>query len=145
MADTFTKILVHCVFSTKGRRPQISEPEKVWSYLRGIARNRGADTLAVGGTNNHVRLLLALPSSLTIANLMRDLKANSSRHLNEKMRGFAWQHGYAAISVSPSQVDTVIRYIERQESHHRKRTFEDEYLAMLDKSGVQYSTDYILG
>jgi putative transposase len=86
MADTYTKILVHCVFSTKERRPQILEPEKLWSYLRGIARNRGVDTLAIGGTANHVHILLALPSSLTVAQLMRDLKANSSRHLNEQIR-----------------------------------------------------------
>ena len=144
MADTYTKILIHCVFSTKGRRPLIRMPEKLWSYLRGIARNRGADILAIGGTNNHVHVLLALPSSLTIAQLMRDLKANSSRHVNEQISGFAWQDGYAAISVSPSQVDVVRRYIQQQESHHGKRTFEDEYVAMLEKSGVQHSA-YVLG
>ena len=145
MADTNTKILVHCVFSTKGRRPLIRVPEKLWSYLRGVARNRGADILAIGGTNNHVHLLLALPSGLTIAQLMRDLKANSSRHLNEPMGGLAWQDGYAAISVSPSRVDVVRRYIEQQERHHGKRTFEAEYTALLDKSGVQHSAEYVLG
>ena len=145
MADTYTKILVHCVFSTKGRRPLIRAPEKLWSYLRGVARNRGADILAIGGTNNHVHLLLALPSSLTIAQLMRDLKANSSRHLNEFMGGFAWQDGYAAISVSPSQVDVVRRYIEQQERHHGTRSFEDEYTALLDKSGVEHPAEYVLG
>ena len=75
---------------------------------------------------------------------MRDLKANSSHHLNEHMGGFAWQDGYAAISVSPSQVDVVKKYIEQQESHHSKRTFDDEYIAMLEKSGVQHSA-YVLG
>lgn len=144
MADTYIRIFVHCVFSTKNRRPQIAEPAKLWSYLRGLARNRGADILAIGGTDNHVHLLLALPSSLTIAQLMRDLKANSSRHLNEQMHGFVWQDGYAAISVSPSQVDVVKRYVEQQESHHSKRTFEDEYIAILEKSGVQHSA-YVLG
>lgn len=145
MADTYTKILVHCVFSTKARRPHITEPEKLWTYLRGIARNRGVDTLAVGGTNNHVHLLLSLPSSMTIAQLMRDLKANSSRHLNEQMGGFAWQDGYAAISVSPSQIEAVRKYIEQQEIHHHKRTFEDEYVAMLDKCGLPHSLEYVLG
>ena|SRR5271166_3796923 len=145
MADTCTKILVHCVFSTKDRRPQISEPDKLWTYLRGIARNRGVDTLAIGGTANHVHMLLNLPSSLTIAQLMRDLKANSSRHLNEKQRGFAWQDGYAAISVSPSQVDAVQRYIETQEAHHAKWSFESEYVTILDKSGVQRSEEYTFG
>ncbi|MGA2904628.1 MAG: IS200/IS605 family transposase [Candidatus Korobacteraceae bacterium] len=145
MADTYTKILVHCVFSTKERQPQISQPEKLWTYLRGIARNRGVDTLAVGGTANHVHLLIALPSSLTIAQLMRDLKANSSRHLNKKQRGFAWQDGYAAISVSPSQVEAVRRYIEAQSEHHAKRSFESEYVAILDKSGMQHSAEYVFG
>ncbi len=145
MADTYTRILVHCVFSTKNRRPDISEPAELWRYLRGIARNRGVDTLAVGGTSNHIHMLLSLPSGLTIALLMRDLKANSSRHLNEMQRGFAWQDGYAAISVSPSQVETVKQYIETQEEHHQKRSFEREYGAMLDKSGVPRTKEYTFG
>lgn len=145
MADTYTKILVHRIFSTKNRRPQISEPDKLWSYLRGVARNRKADTLAIGGTANHVHMLLALPCNLTIAQLMRDLKANSSRHLNEKQRGFASQDGYAAISVSPSQVERVRGYIETQEAHHARRSFESEYVAILDKSGMQRSPEYALG
>ena len=90
-------------------------------------------------------MLLAFPSCLTIAELMRDLKANSSRHLNEKQSGFAWQDGYAAISVSPSQVDNVRRYIETQEAHHARRSFESEYAAILDRSGVQRSPEYTFG
>lgn len=82
---------------------------------------------------------------MTIAQLMRDLKANSSRHLNEQMGGFAWQDGYAAISVSPSQIEAVRKYIEQQEIHHHKRTFEDEYVAMLDKCGLPHSPEYVLG
>ena len=145
MADTYTKILVHCVFSTKNRTPQISEPDQLWTYLRGIARNRGVDTLAIGGTANHVHMLLAVPSTSTIAKLMRDLKANSSRHINEKQRGFAWQDGYAAISVSPSQTEAVRTYIEKQDRHHATRSFESEYVAMLDKSGIQRSEEYTFG
>lgn len=145
MADTYTRILVHCVFSTKNRVPQISEPDRLWNYLRGIARNRRVDALAVGGTANHVHMLLALPSGLTIAELMRDLKANSSRHLNEKQCGFAWQDGYAAISVSPSQVETVKRYIVTQRAHHAKWSFEHEYVAILENSGIQRSADYTTG
>jgi len=145
MADTYTRILVHCVFSTKNRLPLIAEPEKLWSYLRGIARNRGVDSLAIGGTSNHVHILLALPSRLTMAQLMRDLKANSSRYLNEKQPKFAWQDGYAAISVSPSQVETVCRYITEQTAHHAKRSFESEYVGILDKSGIQRSPEYTLG
>jgi putative transposase len=145
MADTYIKILVHCVFSTKGRCPQIPHPESLWAYLRGIARNRDTDVLAVGGTKNHVHILLALPSSKTIAQLMRDLKANSSRHLNEQITGFAWQDGYAAISVSPSQVDVVRKYIDNQEAHHHSRGFEEEYIALLDRTAVEYSREYVFG
>jgi putative transposase len=145
MADSYVKIVVHCIFSTKNRMPHISEPEKLWSYLRGIARNRGVDTLAVGGTANHVHMLLSLPSSLTIAQLMRDLKANSSRHMNEKQRGFAWQDGYAAISVSPSQIEAVKGYVETQPAHHAKWSFESEYVTILDKSGVPHSEEYTFG
>ena len=145
MADTYSRVLIHCVFSTKGRLPLISEPEKLWCYLRGIARNRETDTISVGGTANHVHLLLALPTNVTVSNLMRDLKANSSRYLNGKRRGFAWQDGYAAISVSPSQVETVRTYIATQQEHHAKRSFESEYITILDKSGVQRSAEYTLG
>lgn len=145
MADSYSKILVHCVFSTKNRLPQIAEPGKLWSYLRGIARNRNIDTLAVGGTANHVHMLITLPRDITISNLMRDLKANSSRYLNEKRRGFRWQDGFAAISVSPSQLGAVKKYIETQEQHHTHRSFESEYVALLDKSGVNCSPEYTLG
>ena len=145
MADTYTKLLIHCVFSTKARQPTISQPQKLWTYLRGIARNCGVDVLAIGGTANHVHILVALTSGVTVAHLMRDLKANSSRHLNEKQRGFAWQDGYAAISVSPSQVEPVRRYIETQDLHHAKRNFDDEYVRLLEKSGVEYSAKYVLG
>jgi putative transposase len=145
MADTYTKIFVHCIFSTKNRAPNIDEPEKLWTYLRGIARNRGADTLAIGGTGNHIHMLISLPSGLTIAQLMRHLKANSSRHLNEKQRGFAWQDGYAAISVGPSQAESVRRYIETQQAHHARWSFESEYGTILDKSGVRRSAEYTFG
>jgi putative transposase len=145
MADTYLKILIHCVFSTKNRLPSITEPEKLWSYLRGIARNRGVDTLAIGGTANHVHILLALPSRVSIAQLMRDLKANSSRRLNEKQRGFSWQDGYAALSVSPSQIDALCRYIAGQPEHHAKWSFESEYVTILNKSGIRHSPEYTMG
>jgi REP element-mobilizing transposase RayT len=145
MADTYTKILVHCIFSTKSRTPQITEPDKLWTYVRGIARNHGVDTVAIGGTSNHLHILVALPSGMTVARLMQIIKANSSRHLNEKQRGFAWQDGYAALSVSPSQVDVVRKYIGNQEQHHSTHNFESEYIAILDKSGVPRSADYTLG
>jgi putative transposase len=108
MGRTYTVNLVHCVFSTKQRQSLMVAPEKLWNYLRGIGRNIRVNVVAVGGTADHVHLLLSVPSTGTVAKIMRDLKANSSRHLNEQRTGFAWQDGYGAISVSPSQVERVV-------------------------------------
>ncbi len=112
--------------------------------MRGIARNRGFDILATGGTNNHVHILLSVPAGSHLVDLVRDLKANSSRFMKTNVARFAWQDGYAAISVSPSQLGAVKRYIGNQQRHHSSRTFEDEFVALLDKAGVQYDKKYVL-
>lgn len=104
--------------------------------MRGIARNCDFDILAVGGTSNHVHLLLSIPANQMLVNIVRDLKANSSRFMHEHYRGFAWQDGYGAISVSPSQVPVVRNYIARQKEHHSTRGFDQEYIALLRKAGV---------
>jgi putative transposase len=104
MARSYVLNYVHCVFSTKQRTQLIKGPESLWAYIRGIARNCKFDLLAIGGTENHVHLLLALPGGRNLSDVMRDIKANSSRHLRELGIRFAWQDGYAAISVSPSQI-----------------------------------------
>jgi REP element-mobilizing transposase RayT len=113
--------------------------------MRGIARNCSFDIWAVGGTVNHVHILLSIPPGRNLAEVARDLKANSSRHMNERKGGFAWQDGYGAISVSPSQVKAVRAYIANQEEHHRKRSFDEEYLALLNKAGMSYDRDHVLG
>ena len=144
MSRSYVLNYVHCVFSTKGRTQLIRDPETLWAYMRGIARNRGFEILAVGGTNNHVHILLSVPAGMHLVDIIRDLKANSSRFMKEKVRLFAWQDGYAGISVSPSQTGAVKKYIAGQEEHHRKRTFDDEFLALLSKAGVQYDPRYVL-
>ena len=113
--------------------------------MRGIARNCKFDLLTIGGTANHVHILLSLPPGHNLVDIIRDLKANSSRFMKTAVPGFAWQDGYSALSVSPSQIDIVKRYIAGQPEHHRKRTFDDEYLALLDKAGVKYERDFVLG
>lgn len=128
---------VHCVFSTKGRAQLIRNPEPLWAYLRGIARNLKFDWLAAGGTSDHIHLLLSLPAGLMLADVVRALKANSSRPMHEKGIGFASQDGYGAISVSFSQLQTAREYIRHPEEHHRRRSFDDEYLAMLSKAWVR--------
>jgi REP element-mobilizing transposase RayT len=113
--------------------------------MRGIARNCGFDILAIGGTDNHVHILLSLPPGQNLVGTIRDLKANSSRFMKSQVPLFAWQDGYSGLSVSPSQIETVKNYIANQAEHHRKRTFDDEYLALLEKAGVKYRPDFVLG
>jgi putative transposase len=112
--------------------------------MGGIARNRGFDVIAIGGTDNHVHVLLSVSAGIHLVEIVRDLKANSSRFMKTNVPGFAWQDGYAAISVSPSQIATVKQYIARQEEHHRKRTFGDEFLALLNNAGIRYDPKYVL-
>ena len=144
MSRSYVLNYVHCVFSTKGRTQLIRDPEPLWAYMRGIARNCGFEIISIGGTDNHVHILLSLPAGMHLVDIIRDLKANSSRFMKDKVSLFAWQDGYAGISVSPSQLETVKQYIDRQEEHHRKRTFDDEFVALLDKSGVPYDRKYVL-
>jgi putative transposase len=109
--------------------------------LVGIAGNLGFQILAAGGTSNHVHLLIGLPTSLTLSEVVQKLKANSSRWLGENALKFEWQKGYGAFSVSPSLLTTVQAYIRNQEEHHRKRSFEEGFRPLLDKSGVQYDAE----
>jgi REP element-mobilizing transposase RayT len=123
----------HIVFSTKQRTqliPAATQP-RLWNYLAGIALNHHMRTLAVGGTENHVHILLTLPPELAIADAVRTLKSNSSRFMRQRSRLFAWQEGYGAFSVSPTHVAAVKRYIAHQAEHHSRRSFEDEFGTML--------------
>jgi putative transposase len=113
------------------------------AYLGGIARNLNGRAYTIGGVTDHVHILLSLPPTLAIADAIRVIKANSSKWIREQMRRFAWQEKYAAFSVSQSNVDAVVRYIDRQEQHHRRRTFQEELVELLDKHGVQYDPRYI--
>ena len=144
MSHTYTLNLLHVVFSTKNRAPLIHNLDGLIHNLRGIARNKSIDILAAGGTENHVHLLLRIPPVRPVSESIRDLKANSSRYMSETSGHFAWQDGYAAISVSPSQVNAVRVYIAGQKQHHAKRSYEQEIAALLDKSGITYEREYLL-
>ena len=143
MSHTHAVNFVHCVFSTKGRRALIPAElqERLYAYLTGIADNLGFKILAIGGTSNHVHLLIRLPPVLTMAEAMQKLKANSSRWLRENGAQFEWQKGYGAFSVSPSLLPTVQNYIRNQIAHHTKRSFEQEFVALLKNSGVAYDAE----
>jgi len=147
MAHRYANILIHCVFSTKERRNLIPDEmlPKLWKYFAGIARNHGISVLATGGTSNHSHLLIALPPDMPVAKAVQVLKANSSRWLRGHGLDFAWQEGYGAFSVSSSNKDTVKDYIEHQAAHHRARTFEDEFEALVRKSGMTFDAKEAFG
>jgi putative transposase len=147
MAHTFSKNYIHVIFSTQDRRKTIArqlQPE-LWAYLVGICKKNGIVTVAVGGVENHAHILLDLPPKLPLAKALNLLKANSSRWMGERVAGFSWQEGYAAFSVSASNLDTVTRYIQNQQAHHRKMTFEQEFRELLKRHGLDYDPKYFLG
>lgn len=126
--------IYHVVFSTKQRMQLIPRPSqsRLWNYLAGITRNHAIQPIAIGGTENHVHMLLRLPPELPICDAVRTLKANSSRLMRESSQFFAWQDGYGAFTVSPSQVRRVKQYIANQAQHHARRGFEEEFAAMVN-------------
>ena len=128
----------HIVYSTKEREPSIPEKlqPKLWAYMAGIAANHGMHALAIGGIEDHVHALISLPATISIANAVQVLKANSSRWINETRRTrFEWQEGYFACSVSRSHIPKVSKYIANQRDHHKKRNFAAEIAVLLKKHG----------
>ena len=145
MGGTYSKLLFHIVFSTKDRRPFI-RPEiedELYRYLGGIVRNQQGVLLEAGGMPDHVHLLLKLSPSHRISDLLRDVKANSSGWLGDRIPGFAWQDGYAAFSVSESQYEAVASYIRRQKEHHRQRDFRTELEAIFARHGVEFDPELL--
>ena len=145
MAHSYVSSVFHIVFSTK-QRMQLIRPDhqsRLWNYLAGIALNHGMQALAVGGTENHVHMLVVLPPDMALAAAVRTLKANSSRWLRETNRMFAWQEGYGAFSVSPSHLERVKRYIPNQAAHHRTHSFEQEFLAMLQAANIRVEREQV--
>jgi REP element-mobilizing transposase RayT len=139
---------VHVIFSTKHREdliPEDAQP-RLWAFIGGIARNNGFTALAVGGTGNHAHALLALPATVPLAKAVQLIKGGSSKWCNENLsRHFAWQEGYAAFSVSPSQKQAVIHYIANQPGHHSKHTFEQELKEILVKSETPFDPNEVWG
>ena len=148
MAHTFTNLLTHVVFSTSDRAPFLVDGIRsdVHAYIGGILRELKSDAIAIGGTSDHVHLLTRLQTDLTVADCMRVVKTNSSRWVKERWperRVFAWQAGYGAFSVSESNRLTVIRYIQNQPEHHRRISYEGEFVALLKRLGVEFDEQYL--
>jgi REP element-mobilizing transposase RayT len=148
MAHTFTNLLTHVIFSTKDRASYIDaelKPELL-AYLGGMIREVGGKAYAINGTTDHVHLFINLSPAIALSDAMRAVKANSSRWVSEKWlsrKSFGWQIGYGAFSVSKSNVSEVVKYIRNQESHHRKVTFQEEFIAFLKKHEIGYDERYI--
>src|SRR5512140_474925 len=138
----------HCVFSTKERRPLIHSPlrERLWPFLDGIARQRDMKALEIGGMPDHVHLLLSLPSTLSIAKALQLIKGGSSKWVHDTFpehRFFGWQTKYGAFSTSVSQLEKTVQYIRNQQEHHHQMTFQEEFLALLEKHSVVYDARYL--
>jgi len=139
---------MHCTFSTKERYPWINSDleSRLWPYIGGIAREHRMKALTIGGVFDHVHALLSLPSTMSFAKAVQLIKGGSSKWIHDEFRHlkkFEWQEGYGAFSVSASQVARTIAYIERQKEHHRKRTFKEEFIKLLDKHHVVYDPRYV--
>jgi REP element-mobilizing transposase RayT len=145
MGHTYTKAHFHIVFSTKSRQKLIANPvqPKLWAYMAGICSNVGIVALAIGGIEDHIHSLVELPPTMSLSKALNLLKSNSSGWMSDQRRGFGWQEGYGAFAVSVSNLATVKRYVLNQHAHHRNRPFEDEYIALLEKHGVQYDPRYV--
>ncbi len=146
--STFTNLLFHVVYSTKYRKPMIEKTwqDELYGYVGGVIRENKGTLLCMGGVNDHVHLLTRFSPTIAISDMLRLIKGNSSKMVNDKIKPripFEWQSGYGAFSVSESQCEKVRAYILNQEDHHRKRTFEEEFIAMLERHKFTYDLRYV--
>lgn len=148
MPHSFTSQLLHCIFSTKERQRLVTSElsSRLWPYLGGIARENHMKALSIGGTEDHVHLLLSLPATLSVAKAMQLIKGGSSKWIHDTFpehHTSTWQEGYGAFSIGISDVNRTMSYIEHQAEHHCRRDFKQEFLAFLEKHGIEYDERYI--
>ena len=148
MPQSLSYLLTHIVFSTKDRTPVLDATVRpaMHAYLATVARNVDCECFRVGGVADHVHLAVRLSRTLTMAKLIEELKTSSSKWIKTQspaLAAFAWQRGYGAFSVGPSDLNALLHYIDTQEEHHRTRTFQDEYRAFLAKYGIEYDERYV--
>ncbi|ASE60986.1 MULTISPECIES: IS200/IS605 family transposase [Chryseobacterium] len=148
MANTYTQIYIHIVFAVKGRQNLISKEkrEELHKFITGVVSNRNQKLFAVFAMPDHVHLLVSMGPTCSVSDLVRDIKAGSSKFINEKgwmNNKFNWQEGYGAFSYSRSGVDSVVKYILNQEEHHQKKTFREEYFDFLTKFEIDYDPKYV--
>lgn len=147
MADTYSQIYIQVVFAVKGRANLIpvDKKDELYKYITGIVSNEGQKLLAINGMPDHIHILIGLKPNKSLSDLVRDIKANSSRFINEKKwqpGKFEWQKGFGAFSYGHSQLTRIIRYIENQENHHRKLSFQEEYSQFLNLYNIPFNPNY---
>lgn len=148
MPNTYTKIYIHAVFAVKGRENIIGKAwkEELYKYICGIVNGNKQKVYAINGMPDHIHILLSIKPDVSLSDLMKDVKASSSKWINSKgfiKSTFQWQVGFGAFSISESQLDKVINYIDLQEEHHVKKTFTQEYIDFLESYRVEYDKKYI--
>ncbi len=148
MANTYSQIYIQIVFAVKGRQNLISSKwkDELFKYITGIVTNEGQKLIAINGMPDHVHILIGLKPNKALSDLVRDIKANSSRFINEKawINGkFEWQTGFGAFTYSHSQLTNVINYIQNQEEHHKSKTFKEEYVEFLKLYNVDFKNEYL--
>src|SRR2546426_5892197 len=148
MANTFSQIYIQTVFAVSERQSLIKTKfkEDLYKYITGIVRNQGQKLIAINGMPDHVHILIGLKPSMALSDLVREIKSDSSNFANEQkfVRGkFSWQEGYGAFSYGHSQLDTIIRYIQNQEQHHKRSSFKKEYLTLLRKFDIAFEEKYV--
>src|SRR5438132_7773627 len=148
MANTFSQIFIQTVFAVSIRQSLIKPDfkEELYKYITGIVRNQKQKLISINGMSDHLHILIGLRPAMALADLVREIKADSTNfiHKNKWVRGrFNWQEGYGAFSYGHSQLDTIIRYIQNQEKHHRRRSFKEEYLTLLRKFDIAFEEKYV--
>ncbi len=141
---------VHVIFSTKDRNRCLTAElqPRLWAYMAGVAQKQGFTALIIGGVEDHVHALIALPPTMPLSKAIQFLKGSSSKWINDdKASGgdFAWQEGYGAFSISASHTADVYRYIRNQKEHHARKTLEDEFSSCLKKYGIEFDPEHVFG
>jgi len=148
MANTYTQLYVHIVFAVKGRGNLVSQSwkEELYKYIAGIIVNKNQKLMILNGMPDHLHLLVGFKPDCSLSDLVRDIKANSSKFINEKkwvLGKFEWQAGFGAFTIGQSQIDRVVNYILTQEDHHKKKTFREEYVEFLNAYKIEFKSEYI--
>ena len=148
MPQSLSKVIIHVIFSTKNREPwlDLDIRPRMHAYLATICRDLGGEALRVGGVADHIHIVTTLPRTVSQAHMIEQLKKTSSKWIKTietRYRNFFWQRGYGTFSVSPSQLDTVLQYVQTQEEHHRSRTFQEEYRELLRRHGIEFDEQHV--